>query len=157
MANGQVTPKAAVERFFADQGWAYEVPAPGLFQTLMGVDNALKAVTLRFDLETPGLLKLTATLPNRVAPEKSGTVSHLVCRLNWGLSEGAFELDMLHGALRYRISADYASDRALLPHHVARLVARTYEALSTHGDAIETVRRGASPVTVAASLKTVLE
>jgi len=95
----------AMKSFLDEEGWAHEMHTDG------------DAVRMRFRgssgewplfaQDVGGGKVLVYGLPGSPIPlERRAAVADVVCRLNWGLILGNFELDMDTGEVRYKTSAD---------------------------------------------------
>jgi hypothetical protein len=96
----------SVEAFLARVEWAYERhPEDTALAVQIGGDNGRFALYIEID-EGRKQIVAYSLCPVRCPAEKRAAMAELTSRVNWGLVLGNFDLDMDHGDVRFKTSAD---------------------------------------------------
>jgi len=95
-----------VEELFYNKGWTYSRTDDLTFQF------GFRAHDIRFDMqahigEDRPTLVIYLKIPFHTPKEHFPAVAEFICRANWDLVIGNFELDYLDGEIRYKVSALY--------------------------------------------------
>ena len=98
-----------VEDFLINDDWNYSFDEErGLFKFGLSLKSKLKSINYIVDIKTDACI-VYATAPvgadskNR---EEIMTMAEFICRANYGLKNGSFELDMRDGEIRYKSYID---------------------------------------------------
>lgn len=100
-----------LKQFFQEDDWHYDFIAErGIFQ--LGVNLKCELNTLHYFIDVHDDHYIVYARPdlkgNTEKPKVMAELAEFICRANYGLKYGCFELDCNDGELRYRYSVDCA-------------------------------------------------
>jgi len=94
------------QQFLKDDDWPYERDDDkNLLKTGVGGGGTNFRIFIQSHEESDQLITYTYA-PNNVPEEKRLAAAEFVCRANYGLKIGNFEMDMSDGEVRYKASID---------------------------------------------------
>lgn len=99
----------AFRSFFEHEDWNYTYhDDKGLFELGMQADGVIKRITFFVDIRDSSYLVYAVCPigPDASDPYIMSAMAEFLCRVNYGLVNGNFELDMNDGEIRYKIFVD---------------------------------------------------
>lgn len=99
----------AIQRFLDDEDWNYDFQEEkGIFRFGLNLKCRIRNIQYIIDLNSNdynvyGLIPLSA---NRNDPNEMAQMAEFLCRANYGLRNGNFELDFRDGEIRYKCYVD---------------------------------------------------
>lgn len=99
----------AISDYFRQEGWRYSYDSSRhIFDFGMQLDGVIKRITFYVDVrETCYLVYAVSPLGGDPAnPEGMKQIADFICRANYGILNGNFELDMNDGEIRYKCLVD---------------------------------------------------
>ncbi|NJL72654.1 MAG: YbjN domain-containing protein [Candidatus Competibacteraceae bacterium] len=114
------TPFEVLKRHLDSHEWNYEAHEDRkVCETGFTGENVQVRIFLVID-EDDDLMQCFAILPFRVAEAQRARICELICRMNFGLKVGKFELDLSDGEVRHHASSGFLA--GVLPDEVISLV-----------------------------------
>ena len=100
---------SAIRNFLVDDDWKFQFDEKdGIFRFGMSIGGKMKSVACRVLIRDDSYTSY-AVSPINADPddaEMMKNVAEFVCRANYGIKNGNFELDMRDGELRYKVHVD---------------------------------------------------
>ncbi len=99
----------AVKNFLAEDGWRYEFDEEqGVFRFNLTINSLIKKIAYIIEIRNSEytVLAVSPIGADSSSKENMAAMAEFVCRANYGLRNGCFELDMRDGEIRYRCYVD---------------------------------------------------
>lgn len=131
----------AINDFLTNDDWRYSYDeARGIFRFTLGVKGKLKKLNYLIAAESDSYI-VYATCPIGADVDDSEMLARMaefICRANYGLKNGAFELDMNDGEIRYKV---YVACEDAIPsdHTIKRSIACPAAMFDRYGTGITDV------------------
>jgi Family of unknown function (DUF1790). len=101
------TLSSALETFLTNEGWNFTNDDEKQFH--LGINGANGSYKGYFVVDDPKLY-FYFNIPYNIPENKRQAICEYICRANYGLYLGNFEMDMSDGELRYKTSVNWAED-----------------------------------------------
>lgn len=113
---------AAVQAFLDAEEWAYETHPDGDAVRMRFLGESGEWLLVAQETGEDGGKLVVYSLPEEPVPaDRLGAVAEAVCRINYGLILGCWELDLRDGELRYRTGGDFRGGEAT-PEQIGHLI-----------------------------------
>jgi hypothetical protein len=127
----------SVARFFEDDGWAYSRLGNDMLRAPCTGEHG-EWICYARALEDPPALIVYSSCPFAIPEDRRLEMAELLCRANWGLMLGAFEMDLADGELRYR-TGQAMPEGGFAPAHLGKVIYENVLAMDRYLPAIEAV------------------
>lgn len=99
----------AIRRFLVEDDWKFSFSDDsGLFQFALGLNGKIKRIsyTIRVHEDSYTVYAVSSMSADANDPRMMAEMAEFICRANYGLRNGNFELDMSDGEIRYKTFVD---------------------------------------------------
>lgn len=99
----------AVDNFLTEDGWRYDFDEEqGVFRFNLSINSRIKKIAYIIEIRRSEYTVLAVSPIGADSDDKESmaAMAEFVCRANYGLRNGCFELDMRDGEIRYRCYVD---------------------------------------------------